>query len=100
MIRNYLKVAIRNLWRNKSFSIINITGLATGICCFILIALYVLDELNYDRYYSNAARLYRVNADIKFGGAEMNYPFSSDMLGQTFKKDFPEVENYARIYNS
>ncbi|MGN6493731.1 MAG: ABC transporter permease [Agriterribacter sp.] len=100
MIRNYLKVAIRNLWRNKSFSIINITGLATGICCFLLIALYVLDELNYDRYYENAARIYRVNADIKFGGAEMNYPFSSDMMGQTFKKDFPEVENYTRIYNS
>lgn len=100
MIRNYLKVAVRNLWRNKSFSIINITGLATGICCFILITLYVIDELSYDRYNRNASRIYRVNADIKFGGAETKYPFSSDMLGQTFKKDFPEVENYTRIYNS
>ncbi|MGN6436056.1 MAG: hypothetical protein ACTHMM_05965 [Agriterribacter sp.] len=89
MIRNYLKVAIRNLWRNKSFSIINITGLATGICCFLLIALYVLDELNYDRYYENADRIYRVNADIKFGGAEMNYPFSSDMMGANVQKRLP-----------
>ncbi len=100
MIRNYLKVAIRNLWRNKTFSLINIIGLATGIACFILIALYVVDELSYDRFNKNADRIYRINADIKFGGAETRYPFSSDMMGQTFKKDYPEVENYTRIYNS
>lgn len=100
MIRNYLKVAIRNLWRNKTFSLINIIGLATGISCFILIALYVVDELSYDRFNEKADRIYRVNADIKFGGAETRYPFSSDMMGQTFKKDYPEVEDYTRIYNS
>ncbi|MFT3705408.1 MAG: ABC transporter permease [Agriterribacter sp.] len=100
MIRNYLKVAIRNLWRNKTFSFINIIGLATGVACFILIALYVVDELSYDRYNKNAANIYRINADIKFGGAETRYPFSSDMMGQTFKKDYPEVADYTRIYNS
>ena len=100
MIRNYLKVALRNLWRNKTFSVINIIGLATGLACFILIALYVIDELSYDRYNRKADRIYRVNADIQFGGAETHYPFSSDMMGQTFKKDYPEIEDYARLYNS
>ena len=100
MIRNYLKVALRNLWRNKTFSLINIIGLATGLCCFILIALYVLDELSYDRFYKNSDRIYRISSDIRFGGAETKYPFTSDMMGQTLKKDYPQVEQYTRIYNS
>ena len=54
MIRNYLKIAWRNLVKNKAFSIINITGLAIGLSCFLLIALYVLDELSYDRFYPDA----------------------------------------------
>jgi putative ABC transport system permease protein len=100
MFRNYLKVAWRNLWRNKAYSLLNITGLATGLACFLLIALYVLDELNYDRFYPNSDRIYRINADIRFGGSELHMPFSSDMMGQVLKKDYPEVEDYARVYNS
>ncbi len=100
MIRSYLKVALRNLWRNKTFSLINIIGLATGLCCFILIALYVLDELSYDRFYKNSDRIYRISSDIRFGGAETRYPFTSDMMGQALKKDHPGVEQYTRIYNS
>lgn len=100
MIRNYLKVALRNLWRNKTFSLINIIGLATGLACFILISLYVLDELSYDRFNKKADRIYRISSDIRFGGAETHYPFTSDMMGQTLKKDYPEVEQYTRIYNS
>ena len=100
MLKNHLKIAWRNLLRNKTFSIINITGLAIGLCCFLLIALYVLDELSYDRYNENADRIYRVNAGIRFGGADLNFPLSSDMMGQVLKKDYPQVEAYARIYNS
>lgn len=100
MIKNYLKVALRNLWRNKTFSVINIIGLATGLGCFILIALYVMDELSYDRFYKNSDRIYRISSDIRFGGAETKYPFTSDMMGQTLKKDYPQVEQYTRIYNS
>ena len=86
--------------KNKAFSVINIAGLAIGIGCFILISLYVLDELGFDRFNTKAERIYRVSTDIKFGGAETRYPFTSDMMGQIFKKDFPEVEDYARIYTS
>ena len=98
MIRNYLKIAIRNLWKNKTFSFINIAGLAIGLCCFLLIALYVLDELSFDKYNANADRIYRINSDIRFGGADLHMPVTSDMMGQLLKKDYPQVEQYTRIY--
>ncbi len=100
MLKNYLKIAWRNLRKNKMFSIINIAGLAIGLSCFLLIALFVLDELSFDKFYKNADRIYRINASIRFGGADLNFPLSSDMMGQVLKKDYPEVEEYARIYNS
>jgi putative ABC transport system permease protein len=100
MLVNYLKIAWRNLQKNKIFSLINITGLAIGLSCFLLIALYVLDELTYDRYNEKADRIYRINSDLRFGGSEMHLPVSSDMMGQLLKKDNPQIENYTRIYAS
>lgn len=100
MLRNYLKIAFRNLWKNKGFTAINIFGLAIGLACFILIALYVTDELSYDRFNVNADRIYRVDADIKFGGNSLNLAVCSDPMGATLKKDYPQVEEYTRIYAS
>ncbi len=100
MIKNYLKVAWRNLLKNKTFSLINIIGLASGLACFILIALFVTDELSYDRFYKKADRIYRVNSDIVFGGAVLHFTQTSDMMGQLLKKDYPQVEAYARIYTN
>jgi len=100
MIKNYFKIAWRNLLRNKTFSFINIVGLAVGLCCFLLIALYVLDELSYDRFNKNAENIYRINCSIRFGGGDLNGALSSDMMGQLLKKDYPQVEQYTRIYNS
>ncbi|MBS1947254.1 MAG: ABC transporter permease [Bacteroidetes bacterium] len=100
MFKNYFKIAIRNLWKSKGFTFINIAGLAIGLSCFILIALYVVDELSYDRFYPNAERIYRVDADIKFGGNQLNLCVSSDPMGPTLKKDYPQVEEYTRIYSS
>ena len=100
MFTNYIKVALRNLWKNKTFSFINIFGLAIGLCCFLLIALYVLDELSFDRYNDKADRIYRINSDIRFGGADLHMPVTSDMMGAVLKKDYPQVEDYTRIYNS
>src|ERR1700745_2021927 len=99
MIKNYFKIALRNLARNKIFSVINIMVLAIGLSCFLLISLYVLDELSYDRFYPNADRIYRINSDIRFGGADLHMPVTSDMMGQLLKKDYPQVEEYTRIYN-
>jgi len=98
MLRNYLKIAIRNLWKNKTFSFINIAGLAIGLSCFLLIALYVLDELSFDKYNANADRIYRINSDIRFGGADLHMPVSSDMMGPVLKKDYPQIEQYTRLY--
>src|SRR5574338_511716 len=98
MFKNYLKTAWRNLVKNKIFSFINIIGLAIGLSCFLLISLYVIDELNYDRYNANADRVYRINSDIHFG-AYLHLPLTSDMMGQLLKKDYPQVENYTRIFD-
>ncbi|MEP7252380.1 MAG: ABC transporter permease [Ginsengibacter sp.] len=100
MLKNYFKVAWRNLLKNKIFSLINLTGLAIGLSCFLLIALYVMDELSYDRFYPNAENIYRLNSDLLFGGAELHITETSDMIGQTLKKDYPEVLEYTRIYNN
>ena len=100
MIKNYLKIAWRNLVKNKVFSIINITGLATGLACFILIALYVVDELSYDRYNNNADNIYRVHSDIKFGGTALHMAVTPDPMGADLKSDYPDVEQFTRIYAS
>ena len=100
MIKNYLKVAWRNLVKNKVFSLINIAGLASGLTCFILITLYVSDEISYDRYNEKAERIYRINSFIKLGGSELRLAVSSDPMGAALKKDFPQVEEFVRFYNS
>jgi len=100
MFRNYLKIALRNLWKQKAFSAINIIGLAVGLCCFLLISMYVLDELSFDKYNQKAERIYRINSDIIFGGNALHLPVSSDMMGAILKKDYPQVEEYTRIYAS
>ncbi|HRH60134.1 MAG TPA: ABC transporter permease, partial [Chitinophagaceae bacterium] len=91
---------MRNLWKNKAFTAINIAGLAIGLACFILIALYVVDERSYDRWTADAENIYRVDADIKFGGNELALAVSSDPMGPTLKRDYPQVEEYTRIYAS
>ena len=86
--------------KNKTFSLINIIGLASGLACFILIALYVADELSYDRYNLKANQIYRVNSDLLFGGNNLHLAVSPDPLGEILKKDYPQVEEYVRFYNS
>ncbi|MDB5209359.1 MAG: transporter permease, partial [Sediminibacterium sp.] len=98
MLINYLKIAFRNLWKNKAFSAINIIGLSIGLAAFILITLYVVDELSYDRYNEKADRIYRINSNIRFGGNDLSLAVTSDPMGATLKKDYPQVEEYARIY--
>ena len=89
MFKSYLVVAWRNLLRNRTFSVINITGLAVGLACFVLIALYVLDELSFDRYYDKAGNIYRINMDARWGGQDLRSAETSDMMGPLLKKDYP-----------
>jgi len=100
VLKNYLISAWRNLLKNRVFSTINIVGLAIGIASFILIGNYVLDELSYDRWNPQAENIYRVDADIIMGGSELNLAVSSDPMGATLKKDYPQVKEYVRLYGS
>ena len=100
MIKNYFTIAWRNLLRNKIYSFINLVGLTIGLASFLLIALYVLDEIGFDQYNENANRIFRINSDIRFGGADLHLPVTSDMMGQLLIKDYPVIEQYTRIYTS
>ncbi|HLF34848.1 MAG TPA: ABC transporter permease [Cyclobacteriaceae bacterium] len=93
MFKNFLIISIRNLNRNKVFSVINIFGLAIGMAACLAIAQYVHFEMSYDRFHKNADHIYRVLlADIKKTHAS-NHPGTGPML----KDEFPEVKDYARM---
>ena len=98
MIRNYFKTAFRNLWRNKGFSLINIVGLSVGLACCMLIFLYTMDEVSYDRFNLNAVNIYHLAVDDKTPDGQV-HKFSStgDMPGPNFKRQLPEIQDFVRI---
>lgn len=98
MIKNYFKIAFRNAFRYKGNSVINISGLALGMTCVILIALFVKDELGYDRFFKDADRVYRVNINGKMGDGEFYAGYTPPPAGATLVDNFPEIEDYTRIY--
>ncbi|GAB4047280.1 ABC transporter permease [Spirosoma litoris] len=98
MLLNYLKIAWRTLRKQQGFTFINIFGLAVGLACCMLIMLYVLDELSFDRYNEKADRIYRIQTHLKFGGNDMNFALAPDPIGPTLKKDYPQVEQFVRLH--
>ncbi len=100
MLKNYIKIAIRNLVKHKTYSIINIAGLAIGISCFIIIMLYVLDELRYDRHHKNANNIYRVVNVYNFSGVGERSSSSPIHLGPTLVMEYPGiVKSAVRFFN-
>lgn len=99
MFFNYMKIAFRNLKKNKGYSFINIFGLAVGIACCITILLYIQNEFSYDKYNKNYDRIYRICLDAKISNNELNSAQSCGPCGQTFTQEIPEVENYTRLRN-
>ncbi|WP_114938016.1 ABC transporter permease [Mucilaginibacter endophyticus] len=97
MLRNYIKIAWRNLIKHKVFSFINIFGLATGIAAFWLISLYVVDEWSYDRYNLKADRIFRVVQHGTWNGGKFNLAVTSPPYAPALKNDYPEVEDAIRI---
>jgi putative ABC transport system permease protein len=97
MIKNYFKIAFRNLIRNKAFTGINILGLAIGMASAILILLWVQNEFSFDRSYKKTDRLYVMYNRDKFDGAVHSWNSTPKMMAPTLKKDYPEVEDAARI---
>jgi putative ABC transport system permease protein len=98
MFRNYLKTAIRNIRRHKGFSFINISGIAVGMTCCILILLYVHYELSYDRYHSNADQKYRIVMDIRTQTGIRQFASVSPRVAPALMEDYPQVESAARIF--
>jgi putative ABC transport system permease protein len=97
MLKNYFSVAWRNLIRNKTFSIINIGGLAIGLAACWLIVLYVGNEMSYDKYHANGNRIYRLAQHATWDGGAFNLAVTSAPFGPTFKNSFPEIEEFVRL---
>lgn len=97
MIKNYFKIAWRNLRKNKAFSFINIFGLAIGLTCFMLIAAFVLNELSYDKYPAEAKNIYRVILSVTGNGDVAAYPDVDVAVGEGIKNAFPEVKATTRL---
>jgi putative ABC transport system permease protein len=95
MLRNYLKIAFRNLLKNKTFSFINIFGLSVGLGTCLLIMLYVIDELSYDKYHTDGEQIFRVALQTK----DEKWSSAAAPVAQGFKKDFAEVEEVTRLLN-
>lgn len=96
MIKNYLKIAIRKLMRQKGISFINLIGLAVGITACLLILFWIRDEFSFDKYNKNFASLYRVIHQQNFDDQTIHNSKAPVPLGPALKEDFPEVINYTR----
>src|SRR5215218_10341326 len=97
MIRNYFKIAWRNLMKNKVFSFINIFGLTIGLTCCMLISLYIQHELRYDTYHVNRERIYQLDALSVNDGKEERQATISAPTGSAMQQEFPEIEDQARL---
>lgn len=98
MFKSYIKIALRNLGRNKVSSIINISGLAIGLACVLLIGMYVKDELSYDRFFKDSNRIYRVNTHEKIGNDEFTAGHTPPPIGLALVSNYPEIESFTRIF--
>ena len=97
MITNYLKVALRNIFKHKFFSAINILGMTVGITACLLIILYIKDELSYDRFHAQADRIYVVGLHGKMGGQDLHAATTCPPLSFALVREIPEVEEATRI---
>ncbi|MFC1725956.1 ABC transporter permease [candidate division KSB1 bacterium] len=98
MFKNYMKIAIRHVFKQKMFSLINIFGLSVGMACCLLILLWVKDELSYDRFHKNADEIYRVTEyEYDSSGDYIPYAATPWPLADALKQDFPEIVESARL---
>src|SRR5215813_3378800 len=97
MRKTYLKTAIRFLQKNKTFSLINVIGLAIGTLCCLYIILYVQDQYSYDKHHRNGQDIYRINTIWTVQTIKSNCATVTAPVAPAMKNDFPEVEEYARI---
>src|SRR4030095_6101477 len=97
MFYNHLKQAWRNLVKNRSVSVLNIGGLTAGLTCFVFIALWVKDELSYDKFNDKYDRIFRVTGITRTESGTVESAVSSAPMAAALKNDYPEVENAVRL---
>ncbi len=97
MFKNYLKIALRNLWKHKGYSFINIAGLAAGIACALFILLWVQDETSFDRFHAKAKSIYRVEQDQPTANGAFHVYVSATALGPAAKAEIPEIKEAVRV---
>ncbi|MFA9455085.1 MAG: ABC transporter permease, partial [Candidatus Aminicenantaceae bacterium] len=98
MLKNYLKIAFRNLWGRKLFSFINVFGLAMGLSICFIIFLWVNQELSYDDFHENADRIYRVERRIWRDSLQSRWPITGGAYRQALLDDIPEIEDATRFW--
>src|SRR5688572_1069728 len=99
MIRNFIKIAVRSMLRNKAYSIINIAGLSVGIACCLLLALFIQDQLRYDKHHAKADNLYRVITYADRDNNVRTMPRTSPPIVWGIKDEVPEFETVTRFIN-
>ncbi len=97
MLRNYLKIAWRNIWKNKVFSAINIIGLSIGLACCILMFLLIQHELSYDKFNVQAKNIYRITSVMDGTDGKRNLAITPAPWAPLMKKDYPEIKNFVRL---
>jgi len=97
MWKNFFRVTIRSINKNKAFNMINISGLAIGLASAIFIILYIISETSYDRFHERSEDIYRLYMDTKMAGSEYKGASNAPILGPTFHEEIPEIEKYCRV---
>lgn len=100
MLRNLLKISFRTLAKDKTYSILNITGLTIGITCSLMLLMYILHELSYDRYHKNARNIYRVVSNIKETDNAFTWAVAQIPLAEELRDNYPEVKNAVRFFGT
>lgn len=98
MLKNYFKIALRNLTRNKSYAFINIFGLAIGLTCTVLIGLYVLQEFSYDGFHENKDQIYRVVESYNSDAEETWFATTFSALAPTLLQEYPSIKRATHVY--
>lgn len=99
MIKNYFTVALRQLLKNKTFSLINILGLSTGIACCLLLSLYIQDEFSYEKHFTDYDRVYRLCTTFYRDGEPNSFPRTSPPIAMDLLEELPQIESATRVVN-
>ncbi len=100
MLKNLLKISVRTILKDKTYSLINVTGLTIGITCSLFLLMYILHEVSYDRYHKNARNIYRVVSNIKETDNAFTWAVAQIPLAEELRDNYPEVKNAVRFFDT